>query len=192
MSGGGGDKVEESEYEKAQALVARQRMDDYQNDFQQYEDKFIQEVVDMNSEENSQRALELSVTPLAKAFADEGIRIQKSMNAGGVNPNSGKAKSVKSSVAGLQAGAEVDSGSRAVMSQKDNYISGLQNIVAIGQGQAGEAMNGLGDLASMGQSNAISSAQDSISNKNNVRSGVGLAVGAATRYGLNKTDDGED
>jgi hypothetical protein len=182
--GGGDNKVEETEFEKAQADIALKRMADYQNDFKPYEDKFMEEVSGLNSAAKYQRAGELATNPLAKAFADEAVNIQESMNATGVNPNSGKAKSVKSAVAGAQASAEVDAGSRANASQQDNYVSGLQNVVAMGQGQTGSAMSGMSDIAQMGQRNAINEARNKLSTQSNIRSGIGGAVGAGVAYGM--------
>jgi hypothetical protein len=181
---GGGGEVEETEYEKAQAEVALKRMADYQNDFKPYEDKFMEEVSGLNSAAKYERAGELATNPLAKAFADQAVNIQEGMNATGVNPNSGKAKSVRSAITSAQAGSEVDVGSRANNTQQDNYVTGLQNVTAMGQGQTGDAMNGLSDIAQMGQNNAINEAQDNISNQNNIRSGLGAAVGASVAYGM--------
>ena len=185
--GGGDNKIEETEYEKAQAQVALERWGDYQGIFKPYENKFMGEVDKLNSEANYQRAGELAMSPLAKSFADVGMQAQTQMNRQGVNPNSGKGISQRNELGTAQAGAEVDSISRANMSQQDNYVGGLQNIVAMGQGQAGQAMNGMSDLAQMGQRNAYDAAQTSQSNSNNIRAGVGAAVGAGTRYGLNQT-----
>jgi hypothetical protein len=89
-------------------------------------------------------------------------------------------------ITGSQASAELDSSSRANVSQQERYLGGLQNITAIGQGQAATAMNGMADIAQMSQSNARSEAQDALSKRSNIQSGVGAIVGAGTSYGLNQ------
>lgn len=184
MGGGGGD-IEETEAERAQAEVALKRWGDYENIFKPYENEFMDEVDDLNSEANYTRATELAISPLANQFAEEAMGIKKQMQASGVNPNSGKMKSFNSAVAGAQAGAEVDTASRATEAQQDRYIGGLQNIVAMGQGQAGQAMQGMTDIAVTSQQNARSQAQSALQDRDNIRSGVGAVVGAGTSYGLN-------
>jgi hypothetical protein len=192
MSGGGGSgKIEETENERAQAEVAVKRWNDYQRHFKPYENKFMAEVDDINSSANSFRASELAISPLAKTFADEAVRMNQGFNSRGVNPNSGKSLSANSAIHRFQAGAEVDASSRATSSLQDNYATGLGNIVAMGNGQVGEAMQGMADIASMSQRNARSEAQDRLQSLDSTRSAVGLATGAATSYGL-KTIEGKD
>jgi len=184
--GGGGGGIEETEGERAQAEVAVKRWADYQKIFKPYENKFMGDVDELNSQANYKRAEELAMSPLASSFAEQGMQIQKQNKARGLNPNSGKFKSMNNEITGSQASAELDSSSRANVSQQERYLGGLQNITAIGQGQAATAMNGMADIAQMSQSNARSEAQDALSKRSNIQSGVGAIVGAGTSYGLNQ------
>jgi hypothetical protein len=178
--------IPETSAEKAQAEIATKRWADYQEIFKPYEDKFMGKVDSLNSEANLTRAENLSMSPLAKQFAQEGMQIRKKSKSRGVNPNSGKAMSMDSALSGAQASAEVDARSRGVASQQDNYVTGLQNVVAMGNGQAGQAMQGMTDIAKSAQRNAYTKAQSALSDRNNIRSGVGAAVGAGLSYGLNQ------
>lgn len=187
--GGGDGSIEETEAEKAQASVATKRWADYENVFKPYEDKFISEVDSLNNTANMTRAENLAMSPLAKQFAQEGMQIRKQMKSSGVNPNSGKAKSLNSALADTQSSAEVDAGARGTAAQQDRYVGGLSNVVAMGQGQAGAAMQGLTDIAQTAQSNAYTKAQSDLSDRNNIRSGVGAVVGAGTSYGLNSASN---
>tara|TARA_Y100000780_G_scaffold128821_1_gene115969 strand:+ start:5107 stop:5664 length:558 start_codon:yes stop_codon:yes gene_type:complete len=182
--GGGGGEVKETSAEKAQAEVAMKRWEDYQNIFKDYENKFMSEVDSFNSTEEIDRAENLSMRPLASAFNNQAQAVQKNLNASGVNPNSGKAKVAKSALGTAQASAEVDAASRGVSSQQDRYVSGLKSIVAMGQGQAGESIAGMTDIADSAQRNAQYDAQFDRMDRDNVRSAVGLAVGAGTSYWL--------
>jgi hypothetical protein len=184
--GGGGGGIEETEGERAQAEVAVKRWADYQEVFKPYENKFMGDVNELNSAANYQRAEELAISPLAASFAEQGMKIQKRNMASGINPNSGKFKSINSEITSSQASAELDTASRANVTQQERYIGGLQNITAMGQGQATTAMNGMADIAQMSQRNARSEAQDALAKRNNVQSGVGAVVGAGTSYGLNR------
>lgn len=190
--GGGDGKIDETEAEKAQAQVAMKRWEYYQNNLKGYEDKFMGEVDNLNSSANIDRAENLAMSPIAKQFAQEGMQIRKQSQSSGVNPNSGKAMSMNSALSGAQASAEVDARSRGVASQQANYVTGLQNIVAMGNGQAGQAMQGMTDIAQSAQQNAYTKAQSALSDRNNIRSGVGAAVGTGTRYGLAQTTENND
>tara|TARA_Y100000780_G_scaffold230085_1_gene251366 strand:- start:22 stop:603 length:582 start_codon:yes stop_codon:yes gene_type:complete len=184
--GGGDGEIKETSAEKAQAKVAMKRWGDYQNIFNQYENDFMGEVDSWNSSDDLDLAETISARPLASTFSDQSAAVQKNLNASGVNPNSGKAKVAKSALGSAQASAEVDAGSRGVSSQQDRYVSGLQSIVAMGQGQAGESISGMTDIADSAQRNAQYDAQIDRMERDNVRSAVGLAVGAGTSYGLTK------
>lgn len=189
MGGGGDNKIEETEMERAQAQVALQRWGDYQNIFKPFENKYMGEVDKMNSAAQMNMASDLAINPIAKAFADEGANIQRSMNANGVNPNSGKAIASKNLLGDAQATAEVNASSRTTSTQQDNYVGGLQNIVAMGQGQATSATSGMADVASRAQSYATDAARDSMQSDRNLQSGVGALVGAGTSYGMNQPDE---
>lgn len=184
MGGGGSGEIKETSAEKAQARVAMDRWGDYEKIFQEYENEFMGEVDSWNSTEELDRAERLSIQPIAGAYQERAAAIQRNLNASGVNPNSGKAKSSKSALTLSQADSEVDAGSRGVNTQNDRYVSGLQSIVAMGQGQASESIAGMGDLAQSAQANASQKAQIDRMGRDNVRSAVGLAVGAGTSYGL--------
>lgn len=190
MGGGGDNSIDETEAEKAQAEIALKRWGDYDSIFKPFENEYMEEVEGMNSEAQMNRASDLALNPLAKTFAQEGANIQRNFNASGVNPNSGKAKTSKSMIADAQASAEVDSTSRTTSTQQDNYVAGMQNIVAMGQGQATSAIMGMGDVASTAQTYATDSARDSLVDRENLRSGVGVIVGAGTAYALDENSGG--
>lgn len=189
MGGGGDNKIEETKAEKAQAEIALKRWSDYQEVFKPFENKYMSEVDKMNSTAQMDRASNLALNPIATTFAKEGAQIQGNMNASGINPNSGKGIVTRNLVADAQATAEVDAASRTTSMQQDAYVGGLQNITAMGQGQATNAVSGMGDIANRAQSYAADSARDSLANRNNVRSGVGAIVGAGVAYGMNDNDE---
>ena len=183
MGGGGSSEIPETEAEKAQAHIAQKRWADYENNFRPYEDMFMGRVDQMNSEQELNRASELAMTPLSRSFAREGVKISKMMQSNGVNPNSGKYKSAMGDVETSLANEKVNASSRAVSSQQDRYVSGLKNIVAMGQGQAGEAIAGMTDIASMSQKNAQNDALNDLQSRQNVQGAVGTAVGGGLRWG---------
>ena len=70
----------------------------------------------------------------------------------------------------------------ALSGQVDRYYQGMQNIVAMGQGQAGTAMAGLGDVGSLGLQRSKAIAQQSMGEYTNVLGAAGTAAGLG--YGL--------
>jgi hypothetical protein len=187
--GGGDNEIEETKAEKAQAEIALKRWQDYQNVFKPFENQYMAEVDKMNSTAQMDRASNLALNPIATTFAKEGEKIQANMNVNGVNPNSGKGVLTRNLMSDAQAGAEVNAVSRTTNAQQDAYVGGLQNITAMGQGQATNAVAGMGDIASRAQSYAADSARDSLTDRNNVRSGVGAIVGAGVAYGMSGDDE---
>lgn len=185
--GGGDTTVKETEEEKAQAEVAMSKWDYYNNELKKYENEFMAEVDNWGSSEKLDVAENLAIQPLASAYASEGSAIRGSMHSAGINPNSGKSITTNRALSSNQAAAEVDAGANGVSMQHDRYISGLQSIVAMGQGQSADAISGLTDIAQTSQTNAINKAGYDRIDSDNIRSAVGLAVGAGTSYGLNNS-----
>ncbi|MFC6441032.1 hypothetical protein [Bowmanella sp. JS7-9] len=182
--GKGSTDIPETKAEQMQAQVAMRRWNDYQTLFKPYENKFMRRVDAMNGEAEMNVASDLSMRPLANAFAKEGLKIRNSMMQNGVNPNSGRFQSgIREGETGL-AGSKVDTASRGTSSQQDRYVSGIQNIVAMGQGQAGNAMQGLTDIASMAQQDAQNSVLNSMQNSALRQEVAGTAIGAGLRWGI--------
>ncbi|MFC7002518.1 hypothetical protein ACFQMB_14335 [Pseudobowmanella zhangzhouensis] len=91
--GKGSTDIPETKAEQMQAQVAMRRWNDYQTLFKPYENKFMRRVDAMNGEAEMNVASDLSMRPLANAFAKEGLKIRNSMMQNGVNPNSGRFQS---------------------------------------------------------------------------------------------------
>lgn len=192
MGGGGSNEIPETEAEKTQAEIAMSRWNDYQRMFKPYEDKFFSEVDRINSAEQLNRAESLAVTPIAAEFAKRGRQVRDANYKGGVNPNSGKAVSDIAGLASQQMKASVNAASQATSSQQDRYVSGLQNIVLMGQGQAGTAMQGMTDIASMAQRNAANEAEKDFNRRQNVQQGAGALLGSSFRWGVDQAPKSND
>ncbi len=72
---------------------------------------------------------------------------------------------------------------RAQFEQDNQKILGLQNVVAIGQGQSGRAQAGLSGLAQESASDAISEAVQQFNRRSANLQLVGSIAGAGARYG---------
>ena len=66
----------------------------------------------------------------------------------------------------------------ALSGQVDRYYQGMGNIVALGQGQAGNTMSGLGDLGNIANQRAASEAQGNLTGYLANQQFLGTAVGS--------------
>ncbi len=79
---------------------------------------------------------------------------------------------------------------RGQFEQENQQVQGLQNIVAMGQGDAGQAQAGLSTVASYAQSDARSEAVQSFNRRSANLQLLGQVAGAGTRYGLDQMGGG--
>ena len=112
------------------------------------------------------------------------------MVGGGINPNSGLFKAELDKLDRRKAEVKADSMSQAQLGQQNRYEGGLSNIVRMGQGQATEAIQGFGDMASMSGQKAYNDARNAMQNRNNNAQIGGQVIGAGVRYGLRQYDNG--
>ena len=73
---------------------------------------------------------------------------------------------------------------RAQFEQDNQKVMGLQNVTAIGQGQAGRAQAGLSGLAQQSSYDAIGDAKNAFSRRSANLQLLGNIAGAGTRYGM--------
>jgi len=188
MSGGGGDnKIEETEQQKAFAEVAMKQWQDYQQRYRPYENEFMGKVDRLNSENSYQQAADLASVPVESSFTGAVTNSAQQMTQAGINPNSGMFQEELNKIDRKKQQTKSDYQNQAQVSQQDRYTSGIQNIVRMGQGQSTQAMQGLGDVASMANQRAQNDAQLSAQNRYGNQQVVGGVVGAGTRYGLGKS-----
>lgn len=185
MGGGGDTRIKETEEQKALATVAMQRWQDYQEKFRPYEDKFMRKVDSLNSERSYNQVANMASAEVGNQFSEAINQSAVQLGASGVNPNSGLFKRELSKLEQQKAKAQVDTVNQGQVSQQDRYTQGLGNIVAMGQGKSGEAMAGLGDIASNANRYAVNAAQNRFQNNQDTQTAVGGVAGAGARYGLN-------
>lgn len=106
---------------------------------------------------------------------------RKSMAGSGYDPSSGRSKSMVNE--GLNQGAAITSGnvSRARQGTRDNYLTGLGNVVAMGAGKEADALQSMNEVAS----NSGMRAQDEATTKYNDKAASKYVVGQAVGAGAN-------
>lgn len=189
---GDAPSVKESEQEKAAAEVAAKKWQYYQETYRPLEDTFMKQVDDSKSEGTLNFAKGSAASATTTAFDAVRDQTSESLRSAGVNPNSGAFKSTMHDITLAEAGSSADAKGRAEGSVMDNYVTGLQNVSAIGRGQSTETQYGLHDLAVGAQQRATDNAVNKFNNSSARLDTAGTLAGASLYMAKNRkpgTDD---
>ena len=190
MGGGGDNKIEETEQQRALAEVSMKEWQNYLDKYRPFENAYMDDVERMNTTQQYNQVAGLSAVPVESEFTNAVVDTSQAMVGGGINPNSGLFKAELDKLDRRKAEVKADSMSQAQLGQQNRYEGGLSNIVRMGQGQATEAIQGFGDMASMSGQKAYNDARNAMQNRNNNAQIGGQVIGAGVRYGLRQTDSG--
>lgn len=147
MSGGGDNKVEDTAAQKKLASIAAQRFNLYQKYYVPLENQFIGEVKAMSGEGAYKDVEGVVTAALNPQFQNARNMVNQRLFSQNVDPSSGRFSAASVDLTNEQ-GRGMGLGTAAGLSaQTDRYYQGMQNIVAMGQGQVGTAISGLGDVA---------------------------------------------
>lgn len=178
MCGGGGStKIKDTASQKALASIAAQRFNLYQQYYVPLENQYMSDVFSMTSDA-SFKNVEGFVNAVQQPQFQAGRRqMQQRAFAMGADPTSGQYQARAAQMAEAQAAGMGRGTAEGLSGQVDRYYQGMQNIVAMGQGQAGGAMAGLGDVASLAQQRSAAIAQESMGRYTSNLSALGTAAG---------------
>ena len=183
MGGGGSTEVKETSAEKAQAAVANEQWNYYQNNLKQYENLFMDKVDDLNNESNYTSVAGGAATQTSSAFGKARNDAATTMASQGIDPTSGKYQSTMKDLTNKQVSSQIDTVNRAQSSQADKYTAGLSDVVAIGNGQEADALSGYSSLASSSAAKAASDAESAFNSHSALTNGLGTAAGLYAAYG---------
>jgi hypothetical protein len=182
---GGSEEVEETEYEKELAKVYKDQWNYYQKDVVPMEGVVIDEAKSSNDTKVYDSISGDVNLGYQKAFSKAGEQTLDNLAASGVDPSSGKAKGLLSDLSNEQASVSADATSRAESDGQERYTDKMSNVMAMGQGEAQQAVSSLSDIAANSQRKAFQDASISAKNKTNTLSTIG-AVGGAMASGSMK------
>ncbi|MBB67928.1 MAG: hypothetical protein CMP19_10395 [Rickettsiales bacterium] len=187
--GGDDSKIEETEQQKASAEVAMSQWKDYLEKYRPFEDSYMEDVDRMNTNQQYNQVAGLAAVPVESQFSTAVRDTSRAMVSGGLNPTSGAFKSNLSKLDRAKSTTKADNMNQAQVGQQNRYVSGISNIVRMGQGQETEAVQGYGDLATNSARKASNDAGIALNNRRDNQQLAGAVVGAGTRYGLNYIDN---
>ncbi|WP_144982883.1 hypothetical protein [Halomonas sp. C22] len=186
MSGGGGGggstTVKDTPEQRQLAEVAAEKWNFAQERLAPLENAYMESVGDMTSAGNMSyiagRTLQSQQQAVSAASEQAGMQLSQA----GIDPSGGRAQAVMSGIAlgGASAGGETLG--RAQFEQENQQIQGLQNIVAIGQGQAGRAQVGLSGIAAQSAQDAQQTAANRFNRKSANLQLLGQVAGAGTAH----------
>ncbi len=198
LGGGGSNEVKETKDQKELAQIGLEQYQTYQNLYPDVENEFFNQVDRLGSSETFQRGAGNASANVSSSFSQGRTDTINALSQNGVNPNSGRFVSALTDISSGEGASRFNNSNSAQMSLQDAMLQGKSNIVAMGQGQETEAIQGFGDISRESGRSAINDAYQGYQNFSNRRSaiatGVGIGVGAATapRSESNKSGVGKN
>ena len=177
--------------QKALASIAAQRFNLYQQYYVPLENQYIGEVysmMDPSAFDSVSGFVNAATQPQFQAAARN---MQSMAFQRGIDPQSGQYQARAEDLARVQARGQSEGLVQGLSSQVDRYYQGMQNIVAMGQGQAGQAITGLGEIGRQAQSVAGARARTALAGDLARGQMLGTAVGTGIGlYGMNSGGGG--
>jgi hypothetical protein len=186
MSGGGGDNsVKDTPEQRELAAVAAEKWNFAQEKLAPLENAYMESVGDMTSDANMKYIAGRTMQSQQQATDEASQQVGAQLEQAGINPASGRAQAAMSgiSLGGANAGGETLG--RAQFEQENQQIQGLQNIVAIGQGESGQAQAGLSGIAAQSAQDARQSAGTQFNRRSANLQLLGQVAGAGTANYMN-------
>lgn len=170
-------KPDESPEARALAEVAAQRFNRYKEVFAPLEDQYISDVFNVRDPGNYDTAGSVAAASYQPEFQKANENLAGQMFQQGVDPSSG---AFQGNSAALRRAAAVKQGLGVGGAKIDNtnrFYQGLQGIIQMGQGQASEAISGMGNIAQTAEENARQRAASAFDTSSALRSGVAAGLG---------------
>lgn len=188
MSGGGGgdSKVKDTPEQRQLAQVAAEKWNYAQENLAPLENAYMESVGDMTSDANMSYIAGRTLQSQQQAVSDASEQAGMQLGEAGIDPSSGRYQTAMSDIAlgGASAGGETLG--RAQFEQENQQIQGLQNIVAIGQGESGQAQAGLSGVAAQSAQDARQTAANRFNRKSANLQLLGQVAGAGTASYMNQ------
>lgn len=184
MSKGGGNDIKDTPEQRYLAQVAAEKWNFAQEKLAPLEDRYIEHVGQMDSDANKAYIRGRTMQAQTQALGQGQAEYSKGLTRAGIDPSSGR---FQGDVHGLSLDVAESGGEtlgRAEFEQDNQKIQGLQNVVAIGQGQSGQAQAGLSRVAQESSADAVSEAVNKFNRRSANLQLLGGVAGATTRYGM--------
>lgn len=192
MSGGGGggdNTVKDTPEQRQLAAVAAEKWNYAQRHLAPLEDAYMRQVGDMTSPERLSYLAGRTMQGQQQQASDLRRQAGDQLHQAGIDPSSGRHQTATHGLALDAAEVGGETLGRAQFEQENQQVSGYQNILNIGQGQAGQAQAGLAQVADVAAGDARHQAAQRFNRNSANLQLLGNVAGAGVRYGLNGIGD---
>ncbi|MDY7116612.1 hypothetical protein RAN53_09640 [Halomonas sp. SSL-5] len=186
MSGGGGgdNKVKDTPEQRQLAAVAAEKWNFAQEKLAPLEDAYMESVAEMTDAGRMSYIRGRTMQGQQQAGSELNRQAGQQLQQGGIDPSSGRYQGAMQGLALGNAQAGGETLGRAQFEQDSQQIQGMQNIVAMGQGEATQAQAGLAGLADQAAADARQSSVNQFNRRSANLQLLGQVAGAGTAYGL--------
>lgn len=191
MSGGGGgdNKVKDTPEQRHLAKVAAEKWNFAQEELAPLENAYMESVGEMTDPGQTSYLRGRTMQSLGRVQPEMMDQAGDQMTQAGIDPSSGRYQEEMSGITEDIGSAGGETLGRAQFEQQNEQVKGLQNIVAMGQGEATEAQQGLSGLAQQSSQDAIGDATNRFNRRSANLQLLGTVAGGATRYGMQGMGD---
>lgn len=191
MSGGGGSTtIKDTPAQKSLAKIAAQRFNLYQQYFVPLENQFISDVFAMK-DPSAYESVEGFVNAIQQPeFQKARGQLEQQAFQQGIDPTSGQFRGTSQQFAQTQARGMGLGTAEALSGQTDRYYQGLQNIIALGEGQAGKTMSGLADVADIARQRSTAEAKTEFARSSMLGEVAGTGLGLGAGYAFSNRSGG--
>ncbi|WGY45223.1 hypothetical protein [Vibrio sp. ABG19] len=182
----GGGERKETAAEKAASQIAVKQWNIYNKELKPFENLFMQRVDNINSDSNMADVKQSTDLSYNREYGKAREATAENLAQAGIDPSSAKFQSTLSDLATDQAIAQGDTVNRAQSAEQDKYVTGKQDIVAIGQGQKAEGLAGINDTANLASQRATNDAYSDFNRSAATAQTVGTLAGIGTSMYLNR------
>lgn len=183
-SGSSDTTVKDTPEQRRLAQVAAEKWNFAQEKLAPLENAYMEQVGEMTAPGRMSYLRGRTMQAQEQATAGLAGQVEGQLAQAGIDPSSGRYQDAVGGLALDMADSGGETLGRAQFEQENQQIQGLQNIVAIGQGEAGRAQVGLSGLADQASADARASAVNKFNRRSANLQLLGSVAGAATRYGL--------
>ncbi|MCE3025718.1 hypothetical protein [Salinicola sp. DM10] len=182
MSVGGGKSdtsVKDTPEQRALAQVAAEKWNYAQQNLAPLEDSYMDAVGEMTSDSKMGYIRGQANQGQMQALSETTAQADRALTQGGIDPSSGRYGAAVSGLSLDAAHAGGETAGRGQFSQESEQLTGLSNILAMGQGQSTQAQAGLSGVASQAAADARSDAATSYNRGSANLQLLGTAAGMA-------------
>ena len=186
MSSSGDDKVKDSEDQKALARIAAEKMQFFDEELAPLQELYFQRNAEAKSPGQKSYLTGRVNQATEQAFGNAANRIRRQSINSRVDPDSGAFKADVANSDINKARSSGESQALAEVTQDDEYVSGLTNVLALGSGKSTEAQEGINRIAQYSQQKAVQDASDNFQSNQDRLAIAGSAAGAGAWWLKNK------